>query len=356
MRGLKSPFCRLKQRKWKWLTGATLLLLLVTTVVAQPPQMRQHTATKAQEVELVAADQEIRFENRVVITEADGVREIRVNQIPAHKVGQFPNPGNPNRIKPIVKTFKVTMSPQKSRRLTGPRPGLNFGIGLNGVPFDPGAGEFWQGNPRSGWIYEALGGAVPLGLDANHAHVQPSGKYHYHGLPTGLLEHVGLDRTKHSPLIGWAADGFPIYALTGYYDPNTPDSGIKVLESSYRLKSGQRPGDGQSEPDGSYDGAFVQDFEYVEGLGDLDECNGRDCVTPEFPEGTYAYFLTDDWPVVPRLLRGEPDPSFEAREGGPGGGRRGGPPGSGPPGGRGERGGRRGPPMGPPMGPPPRHW
>ena len=44
-------------------------------------------------------------------------------------------------------------------------------------------------------------------------------------------------------------------------------------------------------------GAYVQDYEFVEGLGHLDEFNGRFAVTPEYPEGTYAYYATvdEDW-------------------------------------------------------------
>ena len=38
-------------------------------------------------------------------------------------------------------------------------------------------------------------------------------------------------------------------------------------------------------------GVFLEDYEYVKGHGDLDEHNGRFAKTPEFPEGTYAYFL-----------------------------------------------------------------
>ena len=94
-------------------------------------------------------------------------------------------------------------------------------------------------------------------------------------------------------------------------------SGVTNLASSYRLKSGDRPSDS---PGGTYDGTFVADYEYVDGLGDLDECNGRDCVTPEFPDGTYAYFLTDEWPWVPTYLRGTPDDSFSPGPGGAGGG------------------------------------
>jgi hypothetical protein len=181
--------------------------------------------------------------------------------------------------------------------------GWDFGVSLEGVKFDPFAGEFWQGNPRSGWNYEALGAAVPLGLDANHAHVQPTGHYHYHGLPLGLLELIRYDVSSHSPLVGYAADGFPIYALTGIVDGR-----LTQMTSSYRLKSGQRPGG--DEPTGSYDGAFVQDYEYVQGQGNLDECNGAYTQSAEYPNGTYAYFLTDTWPMVPRCFTGTPDQSF----------------------------------------------
>jgi hypothetical protein len=194
----------------------------------------------------------------------------------------------------------------------------NVAVGVNGVPFDPGAAEFWRGDPSSGWQYEALSGAVPLGVDANHAHVQPTGTYHYHGLPWGLMEQLNFSPEQHSPLIGWAADGFPVYALTGYSDPNDAGSSIKTLKSSYQIKSGQRPG-GNSGPGGAYDGTFIRDYEFIARSGDLDECNGRVSVTPEFPEGTYAYFLTEDWPVIPRSFRGTPDASFSKRGGGPGG-------------------------------------
>ena len=52
-------------------------------------------------------------------------------------------------------------------------------------------------------------------------------------------------------------------------------------------------------------GAFTQDFEYEEGYGDLDECNGRVGVTPEFPEGIYYYVVTDDFPYFTRCLKGD---------------------------------------------------
>jgi len=178
-----------------------------------------------------------------------------------------------------------------------------FGIAVNGIPFDPGAAEFWNRNPRSGWQYEAMSGAINLGLDGNNAHVQPNGAYHYHGLPTALFKRFKRSRPA---MIGYAADGFPVYGPVGYRDANDPDSGVKTLESGYRIKRGRRNGG----PGGRYDGTFTRDYQHVFGLGDLDACNGRSGVTPEYPEGTYYYVITKTYPFIPRCFKGRPDPSF----------------------------------------------
>jgi hypothetical protein len=96
-----------------------------------------------------------------------------------------------------------------------------------------------------------------------------------------------------------------------------PASGLRLLKASYQLKKGSRAAE-RAQPGGTYDGIFVEDFEYVAGSGDLDECSGRFGVAPEFPEGTFHYVLTEDFPFVPRAFRGTPDPSF-VRRGPPGG-------------------------------------
>lgn len=290
--------------------------VLVAVLTAQPPMLRRHTATSTRPLVLVPADRQPPAPNRVSITVEGDARVIRCNDIPNHRVGAFPNRGNPHAISEQTTEIRLPTAPKvnpSSLMLHDPErhgPPLPFGIGINGVLFDPGAAEFWMGDRDAGWSYEPLSGAVPLGLDANHAHVQPGGLYHYHGLPTGLLaefgfEKIATDGRVHSPLIGWAADGFPIYCIFGYRDANDLQSGITKLTSSYRLKKGLRP-EGGIGPGGHYDGTFVQDYEYAEGVGDLDECNGRTCVTPEFPGGTYAYFLTESWPVIPRGFRGTP--------------------------------------------------
>jgi hypothetical protein len=96
----------------------------------------------------------------------------------------------------------------------------------------------------------------------------------------------------HSPIIGWAYDGNPIYGPYGYTNPLDNLSPIKRISSSYRLIS-QIP---SNRPSVSLYplGAFVEDYEFVNGLGDVDTSNGRFCETPDFPEGRYCYFITVD--------------------------------------------------------------
>jgi hypothetical protein len=237
-------------------------------------------------------------------------RIIKSNGIPDHEVGRFPNRGNPNGIQVQNYLYEVALKPQVAREaiLMVRQP---FGIALNGVLFDPGTAEFFQRNRNSKWNYEALSSAVKLGLDQNHAHVQPNGAYHYHGLPSKLFE-VLSGGEQGMTLVGWAADGFPIYGLYGTKDPLDAGSVIVELKSSYQIKAGTRPS-GSDSPGGDYDGTFTIDYEYVDSSGDLDECGGRFGVTPEFTEGTYYYVLTENYPFIPRMFKGEPDPSFERR-------------------------------------------
>ncbi|MEO1525847.1 MAG: YHYH protein [Planctomycetota bacterium] len=284
------------------------------------------------------------FDSKVSITEQGAYRVITSNGLPEHATGQFPGPGNPNQIREQNHRFRVTLNPKPAAKPTSLKLG-KFGIALNGVPFDPGAAEFWRRDFSSPWQYAVIGGKVNLGLDMNNAHVQPTGDYHYHGRASDLITELAEKARaadKSMTLIGYAADGYPVYdcEIIG------ADGKLETLKSGYRLKSGQRPG-GSSSPGGEFDGTFVADYEHVDGNGDLDKFNGRTGPTPEYPNGTFYYVLTKEFPYIPRLLKGTPDPSFVQR--GPGGGR-----GRGGPGerGRGGRGGR--PPFGPPpFGPPP---
>jgi hypothetical protein len=264
-------------------------------------------------------------------------RVIQSNGIPDHPTGTFPNRSCPNAMAPQHYNFHVPANPRAAEKDTalGMYP---FGVAINGVVFDPGAAEWWQRNPASGWQFEPLSGKYYLGTDDSNAHVQPGGAYHYHGIPSAMIKKHGAENSMVQ--IGWAADGFPIYGPWGHGDAKDLKSPVQKLKSSYKVKHGQRPS-GLRGPGGKYDGTFLQDYEYVAGSGDLDENNGRFGATPEFPEGIYHYYVTEQWPFIPRSFKGTPDASFFRK--GP------------PPGPRGpmRRGGPGMNPLGPPPFPPP---
>lgn len=252
----------------------------------------------------------------VMITIDGDFRRIESNGWPDHAPGEFPRRGNPNTPVPQKYSFRVPLKPVAAESPQR-RGGWWWGVAINGVPFEPGTGETWNNDPRSGWRYEAATGFLNLGLDEHNAHVQPNGAYHYHALPTGLVEGLGGDGKKML-LIGWAADGFPVYTGMAHDDAKDPKSALRKMKSSYRLKQGPRP-EQEGGPGGNHDGRFSQDFEFVKGLGDLDECNGRVGVTPEFPKGTYYYCVSAEFPFVGRMWHGTPDESFNKGDRPPGG-------------------------------------
>ena len=96
-----------------------------------------------------------------------------------------------------------------------------------------------------------------------------------------------LVSSTHSPIIGWAYDGNPIYGPFGYKNPDGT-GGIIRMKSGYALNTSKA---NRPSLNTFARGFFVEDYDYL-GNGDLDEYNGRFCSTPEFPNGTYAYFAT----------------------------------------------------------------
>ena len=243
-------------------------------------------------------------------------RMLTGNGIPNHEVGTFPNTNNPNTIsiQTINKTFTNNPGTISNTGIAIGSPGSAIAYALNSVKFDPGtagtcsdSGSCSLGPPALGsWSIEALGhNTFNFGDDMNHAHVQPGGAYHYHGVPELYLTKLGKGKTM--TLVGWAADGFPVYARYGYTDANDSSSAIKVVKSSWKLKAIEDNGRPSTNLKTSVTiplGAFTQDFEYVDGYGDLDQCNGRIGVTPEFPDGIYHYMASDDFPFFSRCLKG----------------------------------------------------
>jgi len=168
--------------------------------------------------------------------------------------------------------------------------------------------------------------------DAAHTHgsekapgYTAAGAYHYHTQSPGLRAQLGDDGSVHSPILGFAFDGYPIYGPYGY--SNTDGTGgVRRMVSGYALRSianrntladgTDLTGTGLEGPsiNATYPlGTFAEDYEYTGG-GDLDTYNGRFCETPEYPSGVYAYFATIDgsgnsaypYTVGPDNFRGSP--------------------------------------------------
>lgn len=279
------------------------------------PTPTASTDASAMNVEALACTQtatalacELGVEHAYTEVNEGAKRRIAANGIVNHDIGTFPNVGNPNTIGAQVYNYTVPVIPEGAGST---RQGV-FGILFSGAVLDPGTAETWNDDPN--WRYEALryGTAVgffgtdsnlhptDLGVDCNLAHVQPNGAYHYHGVPTSMLPAAPEVRQ-----VGWAADGSPVVVQYGHAEDGT----LRALNGSYRLKSGGRPPDA---PGGTYDGTFVDDWEYVEGLGDLDACNGHMETLPLDGQEvtTYVYVLTDTYPYIPRCFTYAPDGSF----------------------------------------------
>ncbi len=240
-------------------------------------------------------------------------RTLTANGLPDHAIGTFPNANNPNAVSAQSVNFTATLTPTQAAANNTNR--MLLAYVLNGVKLDPGTAGTCPNNGASvgsctllgnvgPWAIEALGQAsFNFGVDGNNAHVQPGGAYHYHGMPLGILTKNGVsDTARRMLLIGWAPDGYPVYARYGYTTAGNAQSALKVVAGSYALKS--TPDSNRPPTTVIPMGAFQQDYQYVAGSGDLDECNGRVGVTPEFPAGIYHYFVTDTYPFFSRCWKG----------------------------------------------------
>ena len=170
----------------------------------------------------------------------------------------------------------------------------------------------WTYNLQKTTTFDAAKGSVFEGYNnqygGEYAHLSNPQTLRYI-LGDNLFENTaGLIKEResgllHSPIVGWAFDGNPIYGPYAYSDPTDQSSSIIKLNTSYQLKPGLVYNvDSNPNPvrvDGPLlsaeaAGNFVEDYEYVFGLGALDQYNGRFCKTPEYPDGRYCYFVTID--------------------------------------------------------------
>jgi len=277
--------------------------------------------------------------NCQLIEYSDDFVYVHTKGIPAYPTGPF-NDGNPSQASDQEAIYKMPRTPQPAGNPQNTTGG-NIGIFINGVSlFDYRDGVGWNannqslcggpGNPpcpggpmaQTDWTRDAIP-AEKQGFDCSKAH-PAMGNYHHHQNPSAfkldidvvsdicnLYDAEGLyaiDVENHSPLIGYAYDGYPIYGAYGFQNKDG-SGGITRIKSGYQLRDiteRNTHADGSSVDSGPniggdyFLGYFREDYEWIahEGEDDyLDVHNGRFSITPEYPNGTYAYFATvdDNW-------------------------------------------------------------
>lgn len=245
-------------------------------------------------------------------------------------------------------TYRIPRTPTipTTKTLTGLGP---IGYFVNGVAlFDDRDAHYWNGKVdafgegiwnRDAYVNEGIT------FDSGMAH-QAQAQYHYHANPIALRyqlgDHVDYDATrnryfesakpvtKHSPILAWARDGLPIYGPYGYSDPMNSKSAVRRMISGYVIRDGKsgtqnlaltgrtslpRWAQRAYKMTGALRtseygpnvstwmplGRYIEDHDYLGDLNkkqgsdfDLNEYNARFCVTPEFPNGTWAYFVAID--------------------------------------------------------------
>ena len=236
----------------------------------------------------------IEYGTETVVTIEGDERVMVTNALPNHDTGEFPNEGNPNTISAQNITYRFPLNPQIASQSVWVR---EPGVALNGVKFEPETAEVVKCESGENYKIEAIQDLVNLGLDHNHAHVQPTGAYHYHGAPIGVI--TAFDKGGDLVHIGFGMDGFPIYfSQSDLYKPSYKliDEEREGTDCTYEIPGTSISTDLEgTDPDGTY----VLDWEYVSGLGDLDECNGA------VINGQYMYLITYDYPFIGRCLKGE---------------------------------------------------
>jgi hypothetical protein len=257
---------------------------------------------------------------------------VNTTGVPSYTTGPFLD-GNPSNASNQSALFKFPLAPVQNTNTPTATTGGNIGVFINGVAmFDYRDGVSWQnstsslkGGPLGGsgdgvWNRDAIP-AEKAGFDCAKGH-PAMGNYHHHQNPSAFKLDIAvtstvcslynsdglyvIDSTQHSPLLGFAYDGFPVYGAYGYKNTNGT-GGIVRMKSSFGLRTGMTIRNTYytstvtvtSGPNVSATyplGYFKEDYQFnTPSASDyLDIHNGRFCVTPEYPAGTYCYFATVD--------------------------------------------------------------
>ncbi|MEM7137913.1 MAG: YHYH protein [Myxococcota bacterium] len=284
--------------------------------VVRDPDCAAYSNTYGSEV--VDIQRDLLFDGDVTISNDGDSCTLVSNNIPNHDFDDA-TASFATDVAAVNQAFTVPRMPSLASEPTALSQQVYDGVMLNGVPIDVlSAGCYDPDSPMADangdvaigcnadvpWLLDPLGTEFKFGADANNAHTQPDGAYHYHGNPNAMFD--DMPGAQGSPVIGFAADGFPIYG-SFFLDPAT--NTVREAVSGYTLRSGDRP-EGDGNPGGPYDGRYVADWEFTD-AGDLDECNGMEV------DGQYGYYVIDAFPWILRCLSGTPDPSFQKGMAGP---------------------------------------
>lgn len=224
-------------------------------------------------------------------------RYFKINGVPDLSLIGFPRAANKGAPESQRYTLRTPLNPLYAKYLPSQsqQTELPFGIALNGVLITRGPDDYWKIN--------------------NH--------------PIFKNTLLNLRQRRVPTLIGYAADGFPIYGPYGFKHAEDSQSELIELKTSFRLRKQKKvtPSTKAGETDTiattssadtplteNKNAKLIGEYEYIDKLGDLDDYNGRFGVTPEYPNGTYYYVISNSYPFIPIALREEPDKTFRPRE------------------------------------------
>jgi hypothetical protein len=274
------------------LTGSTLRFRKGNRPTSNQFIDASNRETQWQQLERALAPTTEKQRANITIKTTKLFRYIGFKDLPDCSMDVLPLIANPGAAKSQVYTVRMTLKPDNrdmpAGQLTISK--IPFGIALNGVLINRGDNDYW--------------------------------KNQQHSISAEILKNL---RPKKQPtLIGFAADGYPIYGPYGYMQADNPQSALIELKTGYRIKkdvTADNIAPSTNVKTNTTDGAYtangetkdmkpIAKYEYVDNLGDLDVYNGRTGVTPEYPEGTYYYVISNSFPYIPISFRGVPDKTF----------------------------------------------
>jgi len=244
---------------------------------------------------LTADVQQVRYSSTYVY--------VNSSSVPSYSIG--PWMGSPNTVTNQNFSFRILRTPVVKTGTKTPTGLGNIGIWVNGV----GIYNYSDGrsyNNKNIWHNDAIRVEGPS-FDACGGHPSPNNQYHNHQNAACLFSETNQ---VHSPIVGYAFDSFPIYGPYAYANADG-SGGIKKMRSGYSLRdmtTRTTLPNGTVLTSANYGpavsatyplGYFAEDYAYSATNADLDLNNVRYCVTPEYPNGTYAYFVTINEPGSP---------------------------------------------------------